>query len=157
VQTCICPSWCHCHLLSLASVKSRLVLPFWYRLTRVVPEKGPLNGCVCVCVSWYDLRHGEHLKYPAVAEVMWFLKSVSIWVTYEQDYGIFSTDWAEWRFSVLLFHLEMSVTVVCLWMWCLQFSPETTNIKFPDFKQSGVSLRSQRVCLLICSFCEIFA
>jgi len=30
--------------------KSRLVLPFWYRLTRVVPEKGPLNGCVCVCV-----------------------------------------------------------------------------------------------------------
>ena len=25
-------------------------LPFWYRLIRVVPEKGPLNGCVCVCV-----------------------------------------------------------------------------------------------------------
>ena len=36
--------------LSLASVKSRLVLPFWYRLTWVVPEKGPLNVCVCVCV-----------------------------------------------------------------------------------------------------------
>ena len=33
----------HC----LASVKSRLVLPFWYRLTRVVLDKGPLNGCVC--------------------------------------------------------------------------------------------------------------
>ena len=49
VQTCICPSWCHCHSLSLASVKSRLVLPFWYRLTWVVLEKGPLNGCVCVC------------------------------------------------------------------------------------------------------------
>jgi len=27
----------------------RLVLPFWYWLTWVVPEKGPLNGCVCVC------------------------------------------------------------------------------------------------------------
>jgi len=26
--------------LSLASVKSRLVLPFWYRLTWVVPENG---------------------------------------------------------------------------------------------------------------------
>ena len=50
VQTCIWPSWCHCHSLSLASVKSRLILPFWYWLTRVVPEKGPLNGCVCVCV-----------------------------------------------------------------------------------------------------------
>jgi len=32
--------------LSLASVKSRLVLPCWYRLTWVVPEKGPLNRCV---------------------------------------------------------------------------------------------------------------
>ena len=35
-------------LPSLASVKSRLVLPFSYRLTRVVLDKGPLNGCVCV-------------------------------------------------------------------------------------------------------------
>ena len=48
VQTYIWPSWCYCHSLSLASVKSRLVLPFWYRLTWVVLEKGPLNGCVCV-------------------------------------------------------------------------------------------------------------
>ena len=48
VQTCICPSWCHCHSLSLAAVKSRLVLPFWYRLTRVVLEKGLLNRCVCL-------------------------------------------------------------------------------------------------------------
>ena len=37
--------------LSLVSVKSRLVLPFRYRLTWVVLEKGPLNVCVCVCVS----------------------------------------------------------------------------------------------------------
>ena len=51
VLTCIWPSWCHCHSLSLASVKSRLVLRFWYWLTRVVLDKGPLNWCVCVCVS----------------------------------------------------------------------------------------------------------
>ena len=44
VQTCIWPSYS----LSLASVKSTLVSPFWYRFTRVVPDKGPLNGCVCV-------------------------------------------------------------------------------------------------------------
>ena len=52
MQICIWPSGCHCHSLSLASVKSRLVFPFWYQLTRVVPlvpDKGPLNGCVCVC------------------------------------------------------------------------------------------------------------
>jgi len=50
VQTCIWPSGFYCHSLSLAPVKSRLVLPFWYRLTRVVPDRGPLYGCVCVCV-----------------------------------------------------------------------------------------------------------
>jgi len=55
---CIWPSWCHCHSLSLVSVKSRLVLPFWYWLTRVVPEKGPLNGCVCVCVL-YSVQFGS--------------------------------------------------------------------------------------------------
>jgi len=49
VQTCIWPSWCHCHSLSVASVKSRLVLPFCYCFARVVTEKGPLNGCVCRC------------------------------------------------------------------------------------------------------------
>ena len=32
------------------SVKSRLVLPFWHWLTRIVPDNGPLNGCVCMCV-----------------------------------------------------------------------------------------------------------
>jgi len=45
-----------------------LVLPFWYRPTRVVLEKGPLNGCVCVFlvpaikrvyVCVYQHTHGE--------------------------------------------------------------------------------------------------
>ena len=40
VQTCLWPSWCHCHSLSLASVKSTLVLPFWYWLTQIVLENG---------------------------------------------------------------------------------------------------------------------
>jgi len=31
---------------SLASFKSRLVLPFWYRLAQVVLEKRPLNECI---------------------------------------------------------------------------------------------------------------
>ena len=62
VQTCIRPSWCHCHSLSLASVKSRLVLPFWYRLTWVVPDKGPLDGGVYVCVlstAGWDVEKGD--------------------------------------------------------------------------------------------------
>ena len=53
VQTCIWPSWYHSHSLSLAQVKSRLVLPLWDRLTWVVPDKGPLNGFVCACAVRY--------------------------------------------------------------------------------------------------------
>ena len=34
MSTCL-----QCFESMLASVKSRLVLPFWYRLTRVVPDK----------------------------------------------------------------------------------------------------------------------
>ena len=57
VQTCIWPSWCHCHSLSLASVKSRLVLSFWYRLTWGSPGKRAVKwGCVvlyyCVNFCW---------------------------------------------------------------------------------------------------------
>jgi len=51
VQTCKRPSRCYCHSLSLASVKSRLVLSFWYLLTCIVPDKGPLNRCVCIYLS----------------------------------------------------------------------------------------------------------
>jgi len=48
MQNCIWPSWCRCHSLSLASVKSRLVLPFCYRLTPGSPWQRLLNVCVCV-------------------------------------------------------------------------------------------------------------
>jgi len=36
--------------------KNQIGLPFWYRLTWVVPDKGPLNGRVCVCVCVCVLR-----------------------------------------------------------------------------------------------------
>ena len=57
VQTCIQPSWCHCHSLSLAPVKSRFVLRFWYWPTRVVLEKGLLNGECATGVCLYRLLH----------------------------------------------------------------------------------------------------
>ena len=28
-----------------------LLVPFWYRLTRIVPDKQPFNGCVCVLLK----------------------------------------------------------------------------------------------------------
>ena len=56
--------------VSLASVKSRLVLPFWYRLTRVVPDKGPLNECVCVLVDECPRNVVVHELIHAIGIVM---------------------------------------------------------------------------------------
>jgi len=54
---CVWSSWCHCHPQipsSLASFKSRLILPTWYWLTHFVLEKRSLNGCgSVVVVVWY--------------------------------------------------------------------------------------------------------
>jgi len=62
--------------LTVSSVKSRLVLPFWYWLTQAVPVKRPLNGCVCVCVSccyW--------ILEPSVSEFVDRLKCSAEWRT----------------------------------------------------------------------------
>ena len=70
VQTCIWPSWCHCHSLSLASVKSRLVLPLWYRLTGVVLEKGSLNRCVSVVLNMTKNLLAFHTLLPTYCTVL---------------------------------------------------------------------------------------
>ena len=43
--------------------KIQIGFTFWYRLTWVVPDKGPLNGCVCVCVPC--CRHWQYIYYLA--------------------------------------------------------------------------------------------
>ena len=78
---------CHCYSLSLASVKSRLVLPFWYWLTQVVPVKGPLNGCVfvclCVCVCSLVDNHW-HCLSP------WYIgKTMKLWGIFSKNVQIF--------------------------------------------------------------------
>jgi len=50
--------------LFLASVKSRLVLLFCYRLTRVVPDKELLNGCVCVVITYQSDAISGSLYLP---------------------------------------------------------------------------------------------
>jgi len=38
------------------SLRPRRAYGPWFRLTWVVPEKGPSNGCVCVCVcAWCEI------------------------------------------------------------------------------------------------------
>jgi len=53
------------HPLSLASVKSRLDLVLWYRVTWVVPAKGPLNGCCCCCCCCCCYRQHCAKRKPA--------------------------------------------------------------------------------------------
>jgi len=49
-------------LMPLPLTVSRLVIPFWYRLTWVVTDKGPLNGCMCVFVL-LEILH-KHYTMP---------------------------------------------------------------------------------------------
>ena len=54
----ICLEWgadLHMAQLMPLPLTHRSVLPFWYRLTRVVPEKGPLNGMCVVCVIYQNI------------------------------------------------------------------------------------------------------
>jgi len=45
---CIWSCWCHCHPIISSSSKIQNGLLFWCRLTQVVLEKRPLNGCSSV-------------------------------------------------------------------------------------------------------------
>ena len=95
VHTCIWPSWCHCHSLSLASVKSRLVLPFWYRLTRVVSEKGSWNRCVCV----FDRKCTKTKNYiPGTISISLALTKVSRWWLIQHYIG----DGRQWYTPLIL-------------------------------------------------------
>ena len=79
---CIWSSWCHCRPKtpsSLDSFKSRLVLPFWYRLTRVVLEKRQLNGWSVVVVV-KGMKNGNR------STINWIRVSRSVPVTKRADY-----------------------------------------------------------------------
>ena len=57
--------------------KTRLVLPFWCRLTLVVPDKGPLNGCVrvcvCVCLCVYTVVEGKVIVFGCCDKWTYFM------------------------------------------------------------------------------------
>jgi len=46
VQTCMWRLWMPLPLTVSCFSKIQIGFPFWYRLTRVVLDKGPLNRCV---------------------------------------------------------------------------------------------------------------
>jgi len=46
--------------------KIQMVLPLWYRFTRVVPDKGQLNGCIYVCMNFGN----KSCTYPEQHELV---------------------------------------------------------------------------------------
>jgi len=44
--------------------KIQIGFTFWYRLTRVVPDKGPLNGCVYVGTIIEQMDHKKYTRRP---------------------------------------------------------------------------------------------
>ena len=92
VQTCT--SGCHCHSLSLASVKSRLVLPFWYRLTLVVLDKGPLNVCVCGCGCGCGCVCGSTCVTALMGS--WLVKAYLSLSPLYCNWSVIQDDWQLW-------------------------------------------------------------
>ena len=48
-----------------SEIQIGLVLPFWYRLTWVVQDKGPLNVCVCLCMNMSVGLLQSNINYSA--------------------------------------------------------------------------------------------
>jgi len=63
------------HLFASLKFKSRLVLPFWYRLTQVVLEKRPLNGYSVVVVTMAVARFSS-----GGVVIIWYVLPV-LWMT----------------------------------------------------------------------------
>ena len=77
----ICLEWvADLHMVQLMPVpltvscfsKIQIDFTFWYQLTRVIPDKGPLNRCVCVCViSVKVLKRKYHCHHPTNHVTAW--------------------------------------------------------------------------------------
>jgi len=90
------------------AVKSRLILPFWYRLTWVVPDKGPLNGGVCCLtyVSWNILHFVFSLQLGVInCHDVWSM--VDRIVCYENYAPRHTTTWMFSVYSVQQQHLQL--------------------------------------------------
>ena len=61
VQTCIWPSWCYCHSLSLASVKCQIDFTFLVPAHPGSPGKTAVKR-VCVCCKWTGLSVEESAR-----------------------------------------------------------------------------------------------
>ena len=111
------------HSLSLTSVKSRLVLLFWYWLTWVVPDKGPLNLCVCCRFSDEEKTEEKEGRQRQGSWVSSECELLVIWGAEWQMWWKLSHNNYEYQFS------EKKINCVCKliksFVLCCDFSQET--------------------------------
>ena len=85
------------HSLSLASIKTRLVLPFWYQLTWVVPDKGQLTVVGRSLVSCFLLTHGVWISDMIWYDMIWHdtarRMSTCDWLSVCSVWAIWTCDW----------------------------------------------------------------
>ena len=123
VQTCIRPSGFHCHSLSLASVKSRFVLPFWYRLTRVVLDKGPLNVC-------YLLTRVANKRYISRAMGLKPLQTAKV---------AFKVIHSDWKWSYLIRHVRFPICPMVI-VRLSSYFPSVKRVIWPlNISHTGIS------------------
>ena len=162
MQTCIWPSGCHCHSLSLASVKSRLVLPFWHRLARVVPNKGPLNGCVCVhdaCEFFCRLRNWSYVyifyspKLVVQTRIIYENKvkkgKKSLDIVLDNDTA-YLTDYTYFRGIFILCDKGCLIISMGVNGWMFLLVPDHPGQVFPDKGPLNGC-----VCLILCGFSDM--
>ena len=71
VHSCIWPSWCHHHSVSLASVKFQIGFIFVVPAHRLVLDEGPLNSCVCVYWGYRDSVCNTVEKNFSIFSLLW--------------------------------------------------------------------------------------
>ena len=67
--------------------KIQIGLPFWYRPTWIVPEKGPLNGCVCVfhCNVCFRLSGSYQSLFIAFTGAIYWVSEIT-WVVLDKGH-----------------------------------------------------------------------
>ena len=98
---------------------------FWYRPTRVVPDKRPLNGCMCVCTypMWY-IRYVGHLYMLSHSCYDCELWAADFWLIFSADYmhniqaNAFAAEWQQACLVVLyMCNIELLIPSVLWRCW----------------------------------------
>jgi len=101
---------------------------FWYRPTRVVLEKGPLNGCVCVLVKhWQKLSCVDSCNFMSILLLLWCVLWWLNWGTgtrrrhINMSLSCRVSEWAkqQWALVILLYYVcERYCRGQRLIVWC---------------------------------------